>query len=626
MRTRTGLRSRLPLLALGLAVALAAAGLLAGVRGTPRSSGAGGAAGSSSAFRWSLPAGTRLVYRLDWSTRQRVPELAPAAAEGDLRLAGRLELRAHGRRDDGWLVEARLDAATRRMAVAGQDLLADDRALGDATAWAVLGDDGSLRAVEVGLDAPALWQNLAPALLGQLEVVVPATPGAAWVATQRGPFGRGAVRYAASAGRDLVRVRAAYDVIDGLPPADAAQVAARPQGEGRVRLGDGHLRGIVERERLVIARPDGAVRLEGEASLELELLEAGRFVVDPLAAHAPRRRLDPAAVAGDVDAARAALRARVDGLTAEELLAGVLLLADGSLPDEERWTWRASGLLRLEPALCGALAGVFAEGRLTREGRALALDLLSGAGTPEAQTAMIAALRSPPAREHAPDWRRYVQRLSFLDAPTAETVAFAREARREAAAAGDEHGARAAAYVIGNLAGSLGAAGDEAGARALADELGRDLARADEPADRAALLVAYGAAGRPDAADVAAGFVADTHAEVRRAAVDAVAEAPGERAQALLVGLAADGDSMVQEAALAALGGRALSAGELASIAGLVQGGGLAGVNELALAAFANAQRRRGADLAPLAPALHAVAQQTGDPQVRALVKQALGG
>jgi hypothetical protein len=618
MRTRT-------IVSLSSAVGLVLAALVALLAATQQSPSARTIAAVVDAppqpggFRWAFPEGTRLVYRLDWRTEQRVGALGPGDAHGELALAGTLELRGHGRRGDAWLVEARLTADEQRFVVLGQDA-GPGGALGDGVAWAELADDGTLRAVEVAQDAPATWQNLATALLGQLEVIVPVEGrGETWARAQRGPFGRGLVRYTQPAADTLLRVREAYETVDGLPPGARG---VRPEGQGRVRLGPGYLRGLDEGERVVITGEGPS--FDGSARLRLALVEVGRFAGGARAS-GPRRRLRPDERVTDVDAERQALIARVAGLTGEELLAGVLVLGPGGIPDEDRWMWRATGLLQLEPRLCATLGQLFADGKLGREQRGLVLDLLAGAGHAQAQAAMVVALSSPSARERPADWNRYVQRLSFVETPTAETLAFAQGLRTDALAAGDVHTSRASAYVLGNLAGAMAAHGDTAGARALAEGLRRDLVAADAPAERAALITAYAAAKPADVVTVVSAYAADGDVDVRRAVAYAVAEVPGAAAQAVLDGLVTDGDSIVQETTLSVLGGRAPAASTMDVVAGLVASGRLAPVNDLAVAQFAAAQRVRGADLAPLAPALGVIARRSGDPQVKALIARALG-
>ena len=131
--------------------------------------------------------------------------------------------------------------------------------------------------------------------------------------------------------------------------------------------------------------------MTSQAATSLRLLRVEPFGVDQAlaAAAAVVPSTGPMDVVESGAGRRNALLLRAAGLTGAQLVLDIRAHATMErLPDHNRWLWRATGLLKLEPALCSQLVTLFQDKTLGQETRALILDLLVGAGHATAQEAM----------------------------------------------------------------------------------------------------------------------------------------------------------------------------------------------------------------------------------------------
>jgi hypothetical protein len=213
------------------------------------------------------------------------------------------------------------------------------------------------------------------------------------------------------------------------------------------------------------------------------------------------------------------------GLTAEGLLEGLeRFAADPRAEGLPAFVAQASGLLRLHPELCQALAAQVLSPSGPVRTRHFALELLAAAGSPEAQAAMRQVLE-------ATGDARGAQRLSLLQRPTAETVRFV-EAWWRSAAGPDR---APLALTLGATAGLL-AHGGEAGAAAPAlDALAAALASAQAPDDRRTQLLALGNAGAEAAVPAVLAHAADADPAVREAALEALRKTLTPAARAAMI-------------------------------------------------------------------------------------------
>ena len=307
---------------------------------------------------------------------------------------------------------------------------------------------------------------------------------------------------------------------------------------------------------------------------------------------------DETAAGGGEDAERRLLADRAAGLDAAAAVAMVSGF-DGSDDETGPFLWRATGLVRLDPTAADALGAAAVAEDTPPAGRELALDVLAHAGTPPAQRALTRALSSPTLAADPPHRRLLLQRLSFVDRPDDETVAWAESLWDDAE--GPER--RAAASILGAVAGHRAAAGDAATADRLAARLRDALATADDD-DRPALLQGLGNAARP--ADQSLLVTASAAAAVRdrAAAASALRHYETAAAQDAMVALVSDRSASVQRRALSALDGRTLTPAQLDALTEAVRADAVSRVSDAAL--------------------VNVVARQSRDPQCQALLRAVL--
>lgn len=247
-----------------------------------------------------------------------------------------------------------------------------------------------------------------------------------------------------------------------------------------------------------------------------------------------------------------------DGLHAQARdLSGIALVTQlgnwqGAPPPETAaLMWRGTARIALEPDVARQVSQIARQADATDAQRELALDLLAHAPAVHAQEALLEALQDDTLRAHDayPMW---LQRLSFVRAPTAGTAAWIADQRADA----DPRVARAATHTAGALSRRAAEAGDDALADALAEPLVEASTQGD-PEDRAAALSGLGNAARSQ--DVGVVLAACEGPEVvHRSALLALRawEAP-EVDTAMLAGVRHP-SVVVQRAALTALEGRSL--------------------------------------------------------------------
>lgn len=462
----------------------------------------------------------RVLYRSSQSTRLT----SDTRYDAELLVQGELLVR---RLPDG--VGFRFGEATVAMTLDGQ---AADVTLAADELVATLDSDGQVTAFR-GVDAtPSATDRLLRVLA--LEWAHEGTRSG----ERRTPHGLAEVRCEHHEGTDTCdRVR--YLVVDAAPDVASSEVRARAtatrDAEGLLALdADEGLRGV---------------DAEGHDTLVLtthfEARREGRRAVGPTLAsfeHAVEMR----DVDAEIDAAH--YRAAAAGLSGEALLDAIAVHGNGGqMPDHDRFLWQAVARLRLEPELGASLRALYVDAGTNDVARALVLDLLVHAGTPELQSTLVELLDRPETTE-SPEALMLVQRLTFVEHPTAETLAYV--ARRFEGAEGEMRDA---------LAYATGAAVMHAGpedAAALHDALREELdARPSEH-----VIVALGVAGDPADTEVLTSFVREGDVSQRRAAAEALGRLPaGSGREVLLAGLA-DESSDVRTSAFASLATHGLDA------------------------------------------------------------------
>lgn len=317
----------------------------------------------------------------------------------------------------------------------------------------------------------------------------------------------------------------------------------------------------------------------------------------------------------------AMLAQRVASLTPASMNEAIALYAaSGTMPDVERWLYRASGLVLAQPALARELADLFRRPTTTPAGRALVLDVLAAAGSAEAQAAMRAALDSSAARARPGEYALYVQRFSMVQSPDAATVDFLARAMRQG---GDADARSGAAYAFGSAIGRRARAGDRDALRG-GDALASELRAARTPSAKKAMLGALGNAALAESVPLLASMTRDADPSVRAAAVSSLRNVPGHDAAAALLASVADSSPEVERAAMGALAQRELTDADVTAFSDVVTRGATsigsdgALVNALAPHAATSADARRALAFV--------LARSDGDLVLAARVRRMLNG
>ena len=542
--------------------------------GAPAATAAADSCPQGFSFTYGWPAGTRGVYTVRWTTEERFQLAGTSqAAEGRLALEAELALRSFGREGDGWMLGASLESLRKHdVVLLGQPAFAD-AATAAATltgheARVLMGPNGRVRAVGFDKDSPPLFRHLLQALLTEAQVVVPmGATAAGWEDSAATMLGTAPVRYGVTGPLSLTRSRGAHSALHVLQGPELAQARQQHSSKATSTLdARGWLEGLKAEEALTVSDAKGAPVLAALLSLELELARVERFDVAGTALPRADVLMRPGELKPGPDAERQALAQRVDGLTAEELLQTLRTSGNtGRVPDHNRWLWRATGLLKQQPELAKELATLFAAPETTGRGRALVMDLLAAAGTPQAQAVMREALDSRVARKDG-QFPLLMQRLSLVETPEPESATWLAREREAATRRGEDHVRRASAMSLGAAAGGLWRTGHEREAREHADALRRTLESARDAEERAVLVRALGNAALPEQAPLLRELSRDAQAPVREAVATALRRQEGPEATAVLLGLVQDPVVEVQRGALAALVDRPLTPDELGAL------------------------------------------------------------
>jgi len=552
------------------------------------------AASSARAFtlRPDWPVGTRYVYSLDWRSEQRVQPPMPGqksgqtdTLQGSVRLSAELVLRSLGRKGESFLLgaslenvrEARLeisgqlslDAATLKQTLTGHEVLLEVDA------------NGALRSMHFDPKAPDLFKHQLQWLLTHAQPTLPSTEAQRqaghWEAVEPTSMGQARGTYEVDAEQPLTvnRVRESYTklyVADG-------QKGSLPQkldSSARFSFSEaGHLAGLNHRERLLVHDGAGAVLVDSAELLQLTLREVSRFTPPTdlgLAARTEERK--PGVITVSAELEQRLLQQRAEGMTMELLVADLLGHAKGGLmPDMNRWLWRATGLLKLEPERCGELAAVFTRPELDSQARAVVLDLLAGAGHAQAQAVLRDLLETPAAQADQANYALFLQRLGMVDAPTPETMEYLARKHATARAGQQEPLRNASAYALGATVGRLPVEDARAGTynRLLLEELGA----ASTSSERVTYLRSLGNAGRPENESAILSHVADADPRVRAAVAAALRTGDSPDSTQALLQLVRATERPVQAEALTALSDRYLDAAALASLRDVVVAGSL---------------------------------------------------
>ena len=533
-------------------------------------------------FQFSLT--SERAWQLQWRATDRT-ELAGALQQSQLDVNALLRLRPV----QPGLLEARLERVqVNTLAFLGRTLPVPADAF-ERTVRLHVNENGRVTSMEADASADPLVVHLLSALHDELSVDVQAASTGATV-TQPNRSGSGSYRYTRD-GSGFQRTLVSQPSLQGVSDATVTATGADAMGWDGV-FTTRSLKHHLEGRRSI----GGALVLESDESLTLTPCEVPSTSWELPTSFVSHERF---ALSGRAE--QSARAQRIDGLTAQAFLDDLSNFGrTGQLPDHARWLRRATALLAANPPLCAEVEKWFLDPTMGVPGRTLALDLLTNAGTPEAQHSLVTLLGSAPARRDRA-WPLYVQRLSLLSEPTTESATFA-VSQFEGARSRDDVGATA--MTLGALARHLPE--NDAMSADFTRRLQTGFARAEGAERRAMWLDALAASGRPEVLPQVKSATSDSNPLVRATAAHALG-ALGDEAS--LKPLAVDADARVREAAI-----RHLGAAPIESVKALVA---QAPPDPMADAAWVTALTRRLAE-----PGVREVLQQllarTHEPQLAA--------
>lgn len=543
------------------------------------------------ALEWS--AGTRHVYTFAWKSEHAVRVANGEAMAVAVDLAGELAIDAFGKRGDAFVLATSFASLSRaHLAINGKPVYADDAAtakeLAGKRAVVELGPRGTIKGISIDADPEGTFRHLMRGVLVELSVTLPS--GAEDTLSETGPNGIARTHYALDP-HDPSRVRRRREQYETLAALGARQVvsdeaAPTQQLDARATIvlgADGAFASIASDEHLVVAS-DGRPSVVARSTFEMKLASVSQ-VDAPAPALVDPRPLD--APVASTELSRKLLEQRVDGLTVARMKVDLLIFATtGSIVDQERWVWRATGLLEQKPEACADLVAAFESAGLDGDARALVLDLLASVGHARAQAAMREALASRAATSDKARMQLFVQRFAFVASPDRESVAFLLKARADALSQGEPRLADAIDYTLGSVAAHLAATGQAERAVALHERLVAQLGAAKSGRERKVALAALGNAGFEADAPRIMQLAADDDEDVRSQVAWSLRKLESPETRRALVDLVGDARTAVQTSAAKALASMTLEDADLAALEAIVRADRVKATTYVALVAL----------------------------------------
>jgi hypothetical protein len=575
--------------------------------------------------RWR--AGDVHAYSFDWQVDTEL-ELAGLAPGDDgrvrMRLTGALDLRVHvgGPGAVLGLRFARVDAvALDVFGAPGWDEPAAAAQLVGPEVLCELGPDGAIAAAYFEPDAPPLFRHLAAGLLVHADLRLPDPTDEPREVTTPGHAGLQRATYT----RDGDRVRRAlvgYSDVRAVPGAVLVGGRVDAAGEAVTTLGpDGVPSAISARESLRIVDPTrDRPRYAASARFSLERVDGGRFDggAGPPSL-AGRERHVPGEPVDDPEATRD-LHARFAADLTPEAMLVELQLAAPDVPVREAFIVETTGLLRARPELAAHLLPLFLDPDVDDTVRGRIFDVLSSAGTPEAQAVMREALAVAPVQADRDLHARLLARFAFVRAPEAASATHVLTTHLAAAGDPDDPLYLTTLHTLGSVGRRASGRDPAVGAALHAALLLRlDAARTND--ERIAALAGLG--NYASAADVPRILVhaAAPAPEVRAQAATSLRRIPAPAARAALLDLVGDPDGDVAIAALGALDGMEPTVADADAVASLLAAGAVTPeIHAHAANVFSRwlAEEREVLG-APARRGLLALADRTTDPEQRRL-------
>lgn len=475
-------------------------------------------------------------YALDWRS-QATRALERGKVSGGLALQGELAIAAIGHGPEGTRVAAWFPRlTTRELRVQGQPVALDEAALVGPRAEFLVAADGDVRRAFFERDSPPIFRELMTGVLARLDLRGAGADAA--TRTIRGGHGLVESTYRRDPDGAVIRGLASVLRFDTMPGAtvDADALTA----EGRIELD-------AARVPVRIELHDGAALPEQLGLVADDRFSLTRTAVDTTRVAALEDPIELDLTAGpDLQAAARELdRQYADGYGLMDLAIAMDTMDGGVLPRTGEIS-RAAASLRAWPERAADLVPLV---RAAGDGgRQLAFDVLSAAGTPEAQ-AVMCTLLAEAADAAWPGRALLVQRFAFVAAPTAATGEFLLGLVEAAGRSGDLQLRQATLFPLGTVTGRVPDAG-------LAERMHAALvAHAQHEDDdlRAAAVGGLGNAARADDLPRLLAALGDRHGGVRVEAAAGLRTRITPAATDALLAALADEDPAVASRALIVL-------------------------------------------------------------------------
>lgn len=536
--------------------------------------------GEATGIQW-LPE-TSYEYDVSWRSKTNAKlDARQEPLQMDWFFSGRIAVNGYPDDGKGRLLGIEVVDVTKTSLVLGNKPIQMDEAQEPPESYEQLfrlADDGTIVMEYEHRAASKFLSSLTRSIAGR--VTAPTSDGKqrTWIVDERLPLGVAHVEYVRRDSTTIDRKMLRYaELDDSHIDVDSAGQEVHSEGE-LVFGGDGVLQSLSSDDSITFLRGD-QLQLSAHDVFSLSLvrtLERQNETADPALgkdwiSRAPGQP-DTAPQASDA----ATARARIGSLTLESVKETLARYAKGGHASD-KWLWQVAELLRQHPEYAYALEGLGTDPDISFRGRAMVMDVLTSAGTPEAQDVMREVVGASAEFGEVKDYVELVQRFLFVTDPTEESLDFLFSDYTDRS--GDRQ--RSAANALGALAGRLHRAEKSAEALEVADRLRSDLRAAENPRDRVALVMALGASGLPDNAHVLGEFLDDPVVDVRVALAGAMKGLERDTAQQHLVTLAKDDNPRVLRAALATLSEIEGDASVVESLATLASEGELAATGDL---------------------------------------------
>lgn len=519
-------------------------GLLLAACGAPEAPPAAAATSSADARVAPFFGGEQRIYDVQWDVTAADASVTNlpgvASLSGGLALSGTLALVGVGRDGDAAIVEARwLRVERASITMLEREMPIDREELVGTRAWLVVPPDGEVGRVMFERDASPMFRQTMTGLVGHIDLR--ASLGTAR-ASRVVPAGHGLAEaeYARVEGR-VTRTLQSYVRFDAFglatAPSPAGETVLELDADGLPTSIDGH-ESVTDESAL--RRADDRFVMRAKAGDRIT--DARMPDVEAVIEQDPTAAPDAAAIGREL-----ALRA-AEGLVPDDI-AIVVTGFDNGLRPRNSMISRATGLLRGDPSTAKELAPMFRSAQ-TSNGRGYVLDMLSSAGTPEAQTVMRELLSDPAVHED-PDYDTYLQRFAFLRDPDPRSGEFLLAAFDDATSRGDAALVAAICYPLGPMSRRLRR--DPMLAEALHARLVETLGSATTVEVRSAAVAGLGSAARASDFPIIASYLTDREPQTRSNAVEALRYVDTPEARSVVASMLTDEQHVVAIRALGVL-------------------------------------------------------------------------